>query len=200
MYHIKNDKRARTSAAEITQGMYRCLQTTPLGSVTVSDLHRETGISRATIYRLFDTPEDVLIYQIDCTMNWVTQYYEQHRNEPASKVFKGVLNLGLENHELVEALVKNGRFDLLHDYTERTFGILHDLFADYMKEMDEIEADYVLSSLAMNMVSSLSTWIRRGQVETVEQLSGYTRRFLQVMNIMTAEDAGREGVTDSRLL
>lgn len=198
MYHIKNDKRARSSAAEITKGMYRCLQTTPLSSVTVSDLHRETGISRATIYRLFDTPEDILIYQIDCTMDWVSKYHEEHKGEPPAKVFEGVLNLGLENHELVEALVKNGRFDLLHDYTERSFRILDDIFSAFVKEMNEIEADYVLSNLAMNMVSSLSTWVRRGRMETAEQLFGYTRRFLQVMNFMTEETNGREGVTDPR--
>ncbi len=196
MYHIKNDKRARTSAAEITKGLYRCLQSTPLSSVTVSDLHRETGISRATIYRLFDTPEDILIYQIDCTMDWVTKYYEEHITEPPSKIFEGVLNLGLENHELVDALVKNGRFDLLHDYTERSFRIFDSIFSVFVKEMDEIEADYILSNLSMNMVSSLSTWIRRGRVETAEQLFYYTKRFLQVMNIMTEETIGREGIID----
>lgn len=65
MYHIKTDKRSQTSASQIVQGLQECLKTTPLKAVTVSDIHRVTGISRATFYRLFDTPEDVLIYQLD---------------------------------------------------------------------------------------------------------------------------------------
>lgn len=65
MYHIKSDRRSQATAAEIVRGMQECLKTTPLKSITVMDIHRVTGISRATFYRLFDTPEDVLIYQLD---------------------------------------------------------------------------------------------------------------------------------------
>ena len=193
MYHIKSDKRSRASAEEITNGLYRCLERMPLSAVTVSDLHRETGISRATIYRLFDTPEDALIYEIDCMMEWIEAYHETHKNEAPEKVFEGILVRGLENHKLIESLVKNGRFDLLHDYTERSFLIFDDLFASYFKEMDAIEADYVMSNLAMNMVSNLSTWVRRGRTETAEQLVQYTKRYLQVMRYMT-EGSSREEV------
>ncbi len=193
MYHIKNDKRSRASAEEITKGLYRCLKNEPLSSVTVSDLHRETGISRATIYRLFDTPEDVLIYQIDCMMEWIFQYREAHKDEAPAKVFEGVMVRGLENHELMGALVKNGRFDLLHEYTGRSFRIFDGYFSSFITEMDPVEADYVLSNLAMNMVSNLITWVRRGRVETAEQMVQYTKRYLQVMRFMTEETNGREG-------
>ena len=193
MYHIKNDKRSRASAEEITKGLYRCLKNEPLSSVTVSDLHRETGISRATIYRLFDTPEDVLIYQIDCMMEWIFQYHEEHKDESPAKVFEGVMIRGLENHQLIGALVKNGRFDLLHEYTERSFRIFDDYLSQFMTEMDPIEADYVLSNLAMNMVSNLITWVRRGRVETAEQLVQYTKRYLQMMRFMTEETDSMEG-------
>ena len=65
MYHIKSDKRSQASAVQIVRGLQECLKNTPLKAVTVSDIHRITGISRATFYRLFDTPEDVLVYQLD---------------------------------------------------------------------------------------------------------------------------------------
>ena len=46
MYHIKTDKRSQTSASQIVQGLQECLKTTPLKAVTVSDIHRVTGIMR----------------------------------------------------------------------------------------------------------------------------------------------------------
>ena len=185
MYHIKQDKRALHSAEEITQGLYRCIESMPLHTITVSDLHRETGISRATIYRLFDTPEDILIYQIDKRMDWIYRYHEAHNDEPPEKVFEAVLTHGLENHLLMEALVKNGRFDILHTYTERSFRIFDELFSPFPLKMDTTESDYVLSCLAMNMVATLSTWIRRGRVESAEQLVQYTKQFLHMLQYIT---------------
>lgn len=185
MYHIKQDKRTLHSAEEITAGLYRCLETMPLHAITVSDLFRETGISRATIYRLFDTPEDILIYQIDKRMKWIYDYHEAHTDEPPEKVFEAVLTHGLENHLLMEALVKNGRFDILHTYTERSFHIFDELFSTFPLKMDTVESDYVLSCLAMNMVATLSTWIKRGRVESAEQLVQYTKQFLHMLQYIT---------------
>ena len=53
MYHIKSDQRSQSSAAVIVRGLQECLKNTPLKSITVTDIHRVTGISRATFYRLF---------------------------------------------------------------------------------------------------------------------------------------------------
>lgn len=195
MYHIQNDKRAKASAEEITKGLYRCLQTKPLSAVTVSDLHRETGISRATIYRLFDTPEDILLYQSERRMDWIVSFHEANRSETAAKVFEGIMLRGLENHELLETLVKNGRFDILHDHTKQIFQIYNRYFSIFPDNMGEAEADYVLSNLSMNMVATLSTWVRRGRKETAQQLLQCTKMFLKMMNSMT-EDS-REVVTQS---
>jgi len=196
MYHIKSDKRSRASAEEITNGLYRCLERMPLSAVTVSDLHRETGISRATIYRLFDTPEDILLYQVDQRMDWIIQFHETNQSESSAAVFEGIMLRGLENHALLEALVKNRRFDILHDYTKRTFQVYDHYFSIFPKDMGEMEADYILSNLSMNLVSNLITWIRRGRIETAQQLFQFTKMYLSMMVAMT-EDSREEAQSSS---
>lgn len=52
----KNDKRSTASARELVRGLMECLKEKPMNAITVSDIHRATGVSRATFYRLFDTP------------------------------------------------------------------------------------------------------------------------------------------------
>ena len=110
---------------------------------------------------------------------------ESHMDEPQEKVFEAVLTHGLENHLLMESLVKNGRFDILHTYTERSFRIFDELFSTLAPKMDATESDYVFSCLSMNMVATLSTWIRRGRVESAEQLVHYTKQFLHMLQYIT---------------
>ena len=60
MYHIKKDKRCQQSAQMIIEGLNQCLAEKEFAKITVSDIQRKTGVSRATFYRLFDDTSDVL--------------------------------------------------------------------------------------------------------------------------------------------
>ena len=65
MYHISTDKRAQKSAALIWQGMEQYLQEKPFHKLRISDINQKSYVSRATFYRLFDSLQDVLVYQCD---------------------------------------------------------------------------------------------------------------------------------------
>lgn len=192
MYHIKSDKRSQLSAAVMVRGLQRCLKTTPLSAITVSDLHRETGISRATFYRLFDTPEDVLIYQMDQMMSQTASFCEENRSSVPAKVFENMIYQGLESHELLEALVKNGRIDLLHSYTEKRFQVFDQIFSVFPENMTPAESEYLLSNLSMNMVSTLITWVKRGRTESAEEVMRYTRQYWKMLAQLD-DDAVEQG-------
>lgn len=192
MYHIKSDKRSQLSAAEMVRGLQRCLETTPLHSITVSDLHRETGISRATFYRLFDTPEDVLIYQMDQMMEQTTSLCEENSQLPPVKVFERMVYQGLESHALLEALVENGRIDILYSYTEKRFRVFDQIFSVFPENMTPVEAEYLLSNLSMNMVSTLITWVKRGRVDSAEEIMRYTRQYWRML-AQLGEDTAEQG-------
>ena len=187
MYHIKSDRRSQASAAEIVRGLQECLKTTALKAVTVSDIHRVTGISRATFYRLFDTPEDVLIYQLDQMTEISMGDYVNHRGMSSVKLLERIMELGLQNHEFLKALVVNGRHDLLFSYTEKSFRKLDDLKRIFPVDMKKEEREYVIAHLSMSMVAGLITWARNGQRETVQDIMRYQKRYLQVMDSLMEE-------------
>ena len=135
MYHIKSDKRSQSSAAGIVRGLQECLKTKPLKAITVSDLYKVSGISRATFYRLFDTPEDVLIYQLDQMTEEAVRLYEQEQSLSAAELLEKTIETGLENHDFIRALVVNGRQDLLFRYTERSFHKLDTLKSIFPEDM-----------------------------------------------------------------
>lgn len=188
MYHIKSDRRSQSSAAEIARGMQECLKTTPLKSITVSDIHRTTGISRATFYRLFDTPEDVLIYQLDQMTRKATDLYERHSGLPSGELLEATIATGLQNHDFLKALVENGRHDLLFQYTEQSFHKLDAMKGIFKEEMETAERAYIIAYLSMSMVATQITWARNGQKETPKDLVRYLKRYTEVVAKMVGEE------------
>lgn len=190
MYHIKPDKRSLSSAAQIAQGLQECLKTAPLKSVTVSDIHRATGISRATFYRLFDTPEDVLIYQLDQMTDGIEANYRSSRALTSAQLMEQTITLGLQNYEFLKALVENGRHDLLFHYTEKSFRKLDSIKAIFPKNMDQTEREYIIAHLSMSMVASQITWAKNGQKETATDLLHYLNRFSRIVSELIGEVSG----------
>ena len=187
MYHIKSDRRSQASAAEIVLGLQECLKTTPLKAITVSDIHRVTGISRATFYRLFDTPEDVLIYQLDQMTEASADIYLTQQELSSAYLLEETMALGLQNHDFLKALVVNGRHDLLFSYTERNFRKLDQHKKIFPEDMTKEERDYVIAHMSMSMVAGLITWARNGQKETVQDLVRNLKLYLQIMGSLLEE-------------
>ena len=187
MYHIKSDRRSQSSAAEIVRGMQECLKTTPLKAITVSDIHKATGISRATFYRLFDTPEDVLIYQLDQMTEQAMAAAVCSENFSTRQVMLDTIALGLQNHEFLKALVDNDRLDLLFRYTEKSFHRLDSAKKIFTEDMAPAERDSIIAHLSMSMVASQITWSRNGQKESPQDLMRYLKRYTQVVTALLEE-------------
>lgn len=177
MYHIKSDKRSQASAREIVRGLQECLKTMPLRSVNFTDIHRVTGISRSTIYRLFDGIEDILNYQFDHLL----QVFGEKYRFSADQALENAITMGMEHHDLLKALVDNGRFDLLYQYTERTLRMPGVSGPSLPEDLSPIEREYILNQLSMSMVASLITWERNGRKETAAQIVQYLTRYVQLI-------------------
>lgn len=184
MYHIKPDKRSRTSAAEIVRGMEECLKVMPLHDITISDIHRATGISRATFYRLFDTPEDVLCYRLDRMMASALN----NRFPQAKSFLEETIRMGMENHDFMKAIIDNGRFDLLFQYTEKTFREIENRERIFPEGMEGPEREFMIAQLSMTMVASMIAWNRNGRKESSADQVRYLRNYLEVLTGLLGEE------------
>ena len=188
MYHIKTDKRSQASAQEIVRGLETCLKDKTLKDITVSDIHRVTGISRATFYRLFDTPEDVLHYQFAQLAKETLETHTGSWQESPDKLMEAAIMLGMQNNEFLKAVVANGRFDLLYLYTEQNFRFLDEKRRILPRNMLQIEREYLLSHLSMTLVAALITWSRNGRKETAAEVVAYMKNNLKVLWGMIGEE------------
>lgn len=190
MYHIKEDKRSQASAAEIARGLGECLKTKSLKFITVSDIHRATGISRATFYRLFDTPEDVLHYQFAQMVSATVEHHAADWQANPDRLLEATIQLGMHNSEFLRAVVDSGRFDLLYQYTEQNFRLLDEKNALFPKDMAPVEREYLLSHLSMSMVATLITWTKNGRKESAAEVVSYMKKYVKVLWELVGETAG----------
>lgn len=178
MYHIKDDRRSRASADAVVRGLQKCLQTMPLQSITISDLHRASGVSRATFYRLFDTPEDVLHYHFDRMTEDLGTLQEPQVH------LEQMISQGMEYHEFVRALIENRRLDLLYEYTEKSFEKMDQKYRLAPPDMGPVERSYFITQLSMSIVAALIAWNRNGRKETPAQIAAYMRRNAEIQSNM----------------
>ena len=189
MYHIKDDKRSQISAAELGKGLLRCLQEKPMEQINISDLFRETNISRTTFYRLFDTPEDILLHLCAEHMKRVDAFYSKHRSSSIEELSVGSIEVFISDPPLLEALVNNHRMDLLSEMFLQNYRHIHNQLPG-IPELDDATQEYVQAFMCSTMTASLTIWIKRGRVETAEQLALYPKSYMQILSQIYKSNGG----------
>ncbi len=176
MYHLTRHLRVQNTAANLGQGLLRCLESKPLRDVTISDLHSATGVSRATFYRLFDAPEDVLIYLCDRYKQELMSDLAMQDFTTPKDLFLYPVRFAMKNHTLLEVLIRNHCGDLLDDVHDAAVSFFVKRF-DLFQGFDPDELQYAQAIFHSMMTETLVLWVRRGRQETPEQLLEYTRKY-----------------------
>ena len=180
MYRINDNKRVQRSAALITDAMLNCLNEKPFEEITVSDIQRLSGVSRATFYRLFDNTNDVLTYYsqflVEDIMNQSTAQSIHNYKDFLLFLFEALL----DNHTFLEAVFKSGSEEI----------IMNSLLSNSMQKhntqsqlyADEKEMDYLISGTCGFLVGILRVWIKHGKQETPEELFDIMMRMAGVVS------------------
>lgn len=174
MYHIAHDQRTRKSAALICEGLAEKLREKPYGEISITDVCAPRGIARTTFYRLFDTLDDVLLYQFD------TLFEESlRRYSPGDSYAKVILQTAMQTPSLIAAIVSSGRNDLF-DFSTRAkeTAVLAALQLDVSKA-DRLYCTPMLNHMAYAV---LSTWVRGGCRETEAELYQIMKREIGIIS------------------
>lgn len=180
MFHIKDDPRSRKTAAAFGDAMLRCLRDKPISEVTVSDLHRETGMARSTFYRLFDTPEDVLHYLCSQYVEETAACFEDRDFADVRELSIASIRISLQNHRLLDVLARNHRLELLNALYLANFRHMR-CRIPVARGLDEVSDPYIQALLSMTMSTLQSTWVQQGGAETPEQLFDHLQAYGQLL-------------------
>ena len=151
--------------------------------VTISDLHNVTGVSRATFYRLFDTPEDVLRYMCDRFKQELVSNLTVQKFAAPRDLLIFAVRFAMTNHALLEALARNHLSDMLDEVHNATVRFLSDQFHIF-DEFDQTETQYAQSLFHSVMTAALMLWVQRGRKETPEQLMEYVKKYSTALDVL----------------
>ncbi|MBS5451254.1 MAG: TetR/AcrR family transcriptional regulator [Coriobacteriia bacterium] len=169
MYHISKDKRARRSAWLIWEGLERCLETTELKNIRITDINEASYVSRATFYRLFDSVEDVLVYRCDQIFDEVGEGLARRRFASNREVFLFFARTWTEQKTLLKALVDNNLIGIIYDAHQRRGDLVRWLYVGG-EDLSERDYDYLVAILTSIMPAVMSAWCARGQSDNPEEI------------------------------
>lgn len=182
MYHVSEDKRAVKSAQLIWEGLEKCLEEKELAAVRVSDINEKSYVSRATFYRLFDSVQDVLMYECDCIFTEITMELSKGSFSSSKELFLFFIRQWLRQKALLKALVENNLTNILYETHMKNKELVKTI---YVREanMSEQDADYLVSVLTGIIPSVINVWYMHGQRESADEI------FQRVCRCISAIDA-----------
>lgn len=174
MYRVKDDKRSRHSANLLKEGMIKCLRTKKLNEISISCVAKASGVSRATFYRMFDTPVDILSYICDDFVSRYAQKAEDAVGQSKDEVALTFIRFWADNVDSLSAVMKSGRHDLFQAACASK-GVVFG--PDKLEGFTETEAKYFRSTVMAILYNILFVWTKNGKKETPEQLFGFFKKF-----------------------
>lgn len=165
MYHISNDKRSQKSAELIWQGMEQCLKEKSFDKLRISDINQKSYVSRATFYRLFDSLQDVLVYECDRIYMELAESAEISALQSKRKFFLLLAKKWMEQDILLKALVENNLTSIIYDTHMKNRDFMKEIFLKDMS-ISDCQADYLVSILANLIPAAMNTWYIHGKNES----------------------------------
>ena len=145
------------------------MQEKALATVRVSDINEKSFVSRATFYRLFDSVQDVLVYECDCIFTELTLELSKGSFSSSKELFLFFIRQWLRQKALLKALVENNLTNILYDTHMKNRELLKTIYAHESK-MDEQDADYLVSVLTGIIPSVINVWYMHGQRESADEI------------------------------
>lgn len=179
MYHIKNDKRAQKSAALISENFRTALAEKPYKEITIAEVCAPNSVARTTFYRLFDTLDDVLLYQLDQILEeGITKYLNADGDDRPYALF--FFETAMRHPTLVKAAVDSGRYDLFRFAAREK----NDSFVKMLRlTMKNTDLSYCMSMLNAIGFSALRIWAENGCRESPEEVYEIVKRNLKTVSL-----------------
>lgn len=174
MYHIKNDKRSKTSAEALYQALITLLKKEDIDKINITQLVNTAAVGRSTFYRNFDMPLDILKWKADLNFKGVlNSYIHSKKNEKDYFGFIRYVFTYWEDHsDVFESLINLRRMDIIYN----SFNNASPIIINYMtqkndlKNVNPVEFQYFLAMRIGILVSTMVTWINRGKKETPDEI------------------------------
>lgn len=172
MYHLKEDMRAEKSAELLYQALTRCMTKKEFDKITISELSKESTVSRATFYRNFDEVIDILYWKCDRLFQSVlTSFAASEPNlSQADALISYVFSFWMKHTDILEILIAHGRIDIIYNSFLNNAGAVMAYLSKKL-QLPEWNARYFISTRVGIFAGIFQAWIEGGKQESAEELT-----------------------------
>lgn len=180
---MKSDQRVIITKMMLKEALLKLLHTRQLNKITITDLCRESGINRATFYRHYEEPKDILNeirYSIFEDIKNIEK--QSNINSSEDQLLEQVCQYFFENRELLNILFKYRNDEdfvlLINEICRQRIPRLRKL--GYMKDYDDESLKLSTCYFAGGIYYILRQWLS----EPIEKSPKEIARIIQnVLNI-----------------
>lgn len=176
MFHVHSDKRSQRSARKIADTVNELLTSESFSDMTIADVQRKTGIARTTFYRSFDNLIDVLEWQCDQRFqNLFARWSGLKRFPNEGVVLRQFLDFWAKDPQILISLIQIQRIDIIYRFLKKYAELLAEEYGP-LTGLTSQDKKYFLSVRVGFVLSIILTWLRGGQVESIDELQSIARR------------------------
>lgn len=183
MYHVANDKRAKQSVELISKGLQQALENNNFKNLSITNITKQAGVGRATFYRLFDSKDDIIQYQVDTIFSEITEYMAENLTDNLSNFVIRNLNIWFMHPETIQVLIKTDRLNLVIQAVNRNAEeFKRVIFPD--RNISDLTLDYGITITANMLAAGLKVWDEHGRTESAEDV---LKQVIQVFHLIQEE-------------
>ena len=183
MYRIKEDKRTKKSAELLSTALIKCLKSKPFSSITITDLQKESSVSRATFYRLFDSTIDIFYYQCDILFQIFLANNTQVDSDKTTIKEKCIIFFDylIENEAVLINIINSGNIEVIYESHKKYGGKIVNYFLGN-NEIDKSYVEFINSIFPSIVISFFSDNVRDEQPKTGKDFFEMVQKITQLMS------------------
>lgn len=183
---------ALRSKKEITDALLLLMTRFPYDEIATKQIILQSGVSRKTFYRNFDSKDDVLNSYIDSRIDEYVQDLLHMEVVSLSNILDTIFVFCQKNAGMIQYLARNNRLHLMQYALNQTIPVLHkQLNIGSNPIFSEIDnADYVIRFNVGGIFNMMELWISNGMKDSVEDIKKNIERYIR--NLSKFADTGNK--------
>lgn len=183
---VKENQRVALTKRLLEQGLLELLKEKNLDKINVSELCRLSGINRATFYRHFQTPADVLLeMQRDMIARIKVDLQAPKSLQELACNFEKVCTHLYENADMVRIMIQNNSdTDLLRMISEQCEEIMREKWCSpYIKKMDIESVSLMTTFFGGGGYLLLRRWLMEDIQKTPHEITQLLLQFADINSV-----------------
>ena len=159
--NINNHQKKTYVKKQITLALLELLKEKAIDEISISELTKKAQVGRVSLYRNYQTKEDILKEESDRLIKEWGKLYESNPDSSPQTLFPSLFDFYKQHKDFYTILYHAGMSTIIQETIIRTIQIT--------PEMENIEA-YIKSFWAYGIYGWLIEWMKRGMPESGDEL------------------------------